>query len=56
MILPVFIERIFPRLKDRGPIEAILVKSKCVLAREFPRLKNRGPIEATRVGVLDGRR
>ena len=36
----------FPRLKDRGPIEAI-TRSAAASGGTFPRLKDRGPIEAT---------
>jgi len=36
----------FPRLKRRGPIEAVVYISNTSAAVLFPRLKRRGPIEA----------
>ncbi len=36
----------FPRLKERGPIEACPSKYRLRPGRVFPRLKERGPIEA----------
>ena len=38
--------RLFPRLKDRGPIEALCTKGLKNGQLKFPRLKDRGPIEA----------
>ena len=36
----------FPRLKDRGPIEALPALMSAAFRSLFPRLKDRGPIEA----------
>jgi len=37
---------IFPRLKKRGPIEALYLLLAVHTFDRFPRLKKRGPIEA----------
>ena len=37
---------LFPRLKERGPIEATSLQRHFFLSDLFPRLKERGPIEA----------
>jgi len=37
---------LFPRLKKRGPIEAIVTYVFNFYVFQFPRLKKRGPIEA----------
>ena len=36
----------FPRLKSRGPIEALPPPMTMKMISSFPRLKSRGPIEA----------
>src|SRR5450756_2042717 len=45
-LLPVPVWLRFPRLKDRGPIEARPACHSRPCLRRFPRLKDRGPIEA----------
>ncbi len=37
----------FPRLTNRGPIEAVTPAQELHAVTLFPRLTNRGPIEAT---------
>lgn len=39
----------FPRSKDRGPIEAVLVECEVLGVEALPRLKNRGPIDAVQL-------
>ncbi len=41
------LEKAFPRLKRRGPIEALKTLEAIQFALGFPRLKRRGPIEAS---------
>ena len=44
----------FPRLKSRGPIEALVCNQNDVKKLDaFPRLKSRGPIEAQEGGFAD---
>ena len=42
----------FPRLKSRGPIEALRPDMDSINSEKFPRLKSRGPIEA--VSIVNG--
>src|SRR5450830_1157251 len=46
-LLPVPVWLRFPRLKDRGPIEAPALSGSLKPDLSFPRLKDRGPIEAS---------
>ena len=41
----------FPRMKIRGPIEAILKPILSQLSLTFPRMKIRGPIEAKTIPI-----
>jgi len=44
-----------PRLRDRGPIEAILYRAEFGLYEASPRLRDRGPIEAIAFSIAFGR-